>query len=140
MRTLVPVLAIVFAGMLAPRVQAQSNAYSPRDRPSYYPYSVRVTVSVPPTTQNTGRGLTSLGLQTSVSVPDGGEALLGGYTAYSTGRNEFGTPLVGQVPYLGRLSRGVGGSSYEARSSRATVRVRVIRLADEEVRQTGVGR
>jgi Flp pilus assembly secretin CpaC len=82
-------------------------------------------------------GSTSLRLTTSVIVPDGGEALLGGYKSMSSGRNESGVPVLGKVPYLGRGFRNVGYSE-SLHSTTASVRVRVIRMADEEERQTGI--
>jgi type II secretory pathway component GspD/PulD (secretin) len=80
---------------------------------------------------------TSIRVQTTVTVPDGGDATLGGYSSLSEGRTEFGTPGLGRVPYVGRGFRNVGyGRS--AVSGRVGVSVRIISLEEEEYRQTGV--
>ena len=54
----------------------------------------------------------SFSVGTTVSVPDRGQVLLGGINRSSTGRNEFGVPMLGKVPYLNRLfnNRSIGGS------------------------------
>jgi hypothetical protein len=88
-------------------------------------------------TVTSGRPSTSLGVQTSVLVPDGGEALVGSYSTARAGRNEFGAPIPGHVPVLGRGVNNVG-SSKTVRKTSASARVRVIRMAEEEERQTGV--
>jgi hypothetical protein len=73
---------------------------------------------------------TFIRVQTTVSVPDGGTATLGGYGRLSEGRTAFG------APGLGRGFRNVGyGRS--AAGSRVSVSVRVIDLREEEYRQTG---
>lgn len=107
---------------------------SAQDRPYYGPYSVygpgltyiqRPTVSPFSTT--------TIGVQTSVLVPDGGTALVAGYSTYREGRNEFGTPVLGKIPIAGRPFRNVG-YGYAIQSSTVTVRVRVIDLREEEAR------
>ncbi len=45
---------------------------------------------------------------TTVSVPDGGTVLLGGIKRLSEGRNEFGVPILDEIPYLNRLFKNVG--------------------------------
>jgi Flp pilus assembly secretin CpaC len=80
--------------------------------------------------------LMSIGVQTSVMVPDRGTALLGGYSRVSEGRNEYGVPGVGKVPYLGRGFRNVGYGRSIA-TGRVSVSVRIIDLREEEYRQTG---
>jgi hypothetical protein len=80
---------------------------------------------------------TSLGVRTSVTVPDGGEALVAGYGSLSEGRNEFGVPGAGKVPYAGRAFNNVGSGRSVSRTA-VSVRVRVINLAEEAERQTGV--
>jgi hypothetical protein len=78
----------------------------------------------------------TIGIQTSVMVPDRGTALLGGYSRVSAGRTEYGVPGLGKVPYLGRGFRNVGyGRS--VRTGRVGVSVRIIDLREEEYRQTG---
>jgi type II secretory pathway component GspD/PulD (secretin) len=80
---------------------------------------------------------TIVAVQTTVSVPDGGTAYLGGYSRYSESRTEYGTPVLGKIPYVGRGFRNVGyGRSVSSVS--VTASVRIIDLADEEYRQTGV--
>jgi hypothetical protein len=80
---------------------------------------------------------TSLSVNTSVTVPDGGEALVGGYSTLSEGRNEFGAPGLGKTPYLDRGFRNVGAGRSVKRTT-LSVKVRVIILSEEEERQTGV--
>jgi Flp pilus assembly secretin CpaC len=82
-------------------------------------------------------GFTSILIQTTVAVPDGGSVNLGGYSQLSEGRNEFGTPGLGKLPYVGRGFRNVG-SGRQATSTRVNVRARIIDLREEEYRQTGV--
>jgi hypothetical protein len=81
--------------------------------------------------------LSTINLQTTVSVPDGGSVSLGGYSELSEGRSEFGVPGLSKVPYLGRGFRNVG-SGRTAIYRRVRVAVRVIDLREEEYRQTGV--
>jgi len=81
--------------------------------------------------------LSTIQVQTSVSVPDGGSVTVGGYSSLSEGRSEFGVPGLGKIPYLGRGFRNVG-SGRTAVYRRVSVSVRVIDLREEEYRQTGV--
>lgn len=80
---------------------------------------------------------TSVRAQTSVVVPDRGEALVAGTSSLSEGRNEFGVPGLGKTPYAGRAFNNVGSGRSVSRTT-VSVRVRVISLAEEEERQTGV--
>jgi hypothetical protein len=81
-------------------------------------------------------GLPGISVQTTVSVPNGGEASLGSYSRISESRNEFGVPILGKVPYVNRGFRNVGyGRSVV--NGRVSVRARVFSLRDEEYRQTG---
>jgi type II secretory pathway component GspD/PulD (secretin) len=135
MRTILPVLAaLLSAGFLAAPARAQSAGSS-----GYYgPYSVYgpgLTYRQP--TTYTGPYSTSVRIQTTVTVPDRGEVLLGGLSSFSEGRNEFGAPVLGKTPYLGRAFRNVGYGR-DVRRTTVSVRVRVIDLAEEEERQTGV--
>jgi hypothetical protein len=143
MRPILPVLAaLLSAGFLAAPVRAQSPAGS---RPAtgsgsayYGPYSVYgpgLTYRQP--TTYTGPYSTSVRIQTTVTVPDRGEVLLGGISSFSEGRNEFGAPVLGKTPLLSRGFRNVGYGR-DVRSTTVSVRVRVINLAEEEERQTGV--
>src|SRR5262245_53806368 len=73
---------------------------------------------------------------TTVLVPDGGTATLGGYSRFSESRAEYGVPGLAQTPYLGRgFGNAASGSSVLIR--RATASVRIIDLREEEYRQTG---
>src|SRR5262249_40523510 len=81
--------------------------------------------------------VTTLRVQTTVVVPDGGGVLLGGYGRVSEGRASFGAPILGQVPSAGRGFRNVGYGR-EVVSGRVTASVRIIDLREEEFRQTGV--
>ena len=141
MRTTLSIFAVLLAAsVLAPAGRAQASV--PVRRPvenlsgSYARFSASLTYSQP--FSNPTRSSTSVQLQTSVLVPDRGEASLGGSSSLREGRNEFGTPLLGKTT---GLNRGLGnvGSSRSTRSTRGSVRVRIIRLAEEEERQTGVG-
>jgi hypothetical protein len=79
---------------------------------------------------------TSIRLQTSVTVPDGGTATLGGYNRLSEGRTQSGAPVGGRLPYAGR---GLGNVGYGRSAARGRVNVsaRIIILREEEFRQTG---
>lgn len=82
-------------------------------------------------------GFSSIVIRTTVAVPDGGSVNLGGASSLSGGRNEFGTPGLGRLPFAGRGFRNVG-SGRQATSTRVNVRARIIDLREEEYRQTGV--
>src|SRR5205809_649491 len=49
-------------------------------------------------------------VNTTVSVPDGGTALLGGVSRAATGQTSRGVPIAGKIPGVGRLfeNRGIG--------------------------------
>lgn len=68
---------------------------------------------------------------TTVTAPDGGTMLLGGINRASQGRTERGVPILGKLPYLGRLfgNRGIG---QDFSSSSMTVSPRIIILEEEE--------
>jgi Flp pilus assembly secretin CpaC len=134
--SMVTVLAIVLAVMAVGASSARAEP--PGGRTYLGPYSVYNSdltalksgfTSVPT--------FTSLSIQTSVTVPDRGSVTLGGYSRWSEGRNELGAPGLGKTPYLGRGSRNVGYGR-DVQASRAVVGVRIIDLAEEEHRQTGV--
>jgi type II secretory pathway component GspD/PulD (secretin) len=129
------VLVIVFAVAVG---ASSTRAEPPGGRTYLGPYSVYNSdltalksgfTSVPT--------FTSLSIQTSVAVPDRGSVTLGGYSRWSEGRNELGAPGLGKTPYLGRGSRNVGYGR-DVQASRVVVGVRIIDLAEEEYRQTGV--
>ncbi len=81
---------------------------------------------------------TSITVQTTVAVPDGGTVLLGGLKTLEEGRNEFGPPVVSQIPYLNRLFRNTG-IGRETRHIMIMVTPRIIITSEEEQIQTGVG-
>jgi type II secretory pathway component GspD/PulD (secretin) len=93
------------------------------------------TVIVSPAVTVTSPG-SSLSVQTTVRVPDGGSALVAGYSSLSESRTEFGPPGLSGVPYLNRAVRNVAyGRRTVAR--RVYASVRIIDLREEEYRQTG---
>jgi hypothetical protein len=157
MRPTVVLLAALVAAAVAAPASAQSgdrrssgyygpySVYGPgltyKAPSGYYgPYSVygpgltyrQASFSTRPT-------FTSVNVGTSVVVPDGGEALVAGYSTRSEGRNEYGVPGLGKVPYAGRAFNNVGSGRSVGRTT-VSVKVRVISLAEEEERQTGVKR
>jgi hypothetical protein len=74
--------------------------------------------------------------QGAIRVPDDGVAVLGSSTYLSEARSEGGVPIVGGVPYLGRLFRNVGyGRSIG--SIQRSIHVRIIRMEEEEARFLG---
>jgi|GEM_PF-3218545 len=146
MRLFATVLAVPLAAALfAPAARAQASIpyrrtidyipSRPSDATGRY---ARVSVSAPvqQAAAPFGRPRTALGLQTTVNVPDGGGVLAGGYSSASDGRNEFGVPGAGAgIP--GRALRNVGYGR-RLRNTSVSVHARVIILAEEEERQTGV--
>ncbi len=76
-------------------------------------------------------------IQTTVSIPDGGTVILGGLKTLSEGRNEFGPPVLSKLPYVNRLFKNVGYGR-EAQSLLLMVTPRIIINSEEEERQTGV--
>ncbi len=84
---------------------------------------------------------TEISAQTTVAVPDGGTVLLGGLKTMAQGRNEFGPPVLAQVPYLNRLFKNIGIGT-ETRHVMLMVTPRIIINSEEELRQTsdqGIG-
>jgi general secretion pathway protein D len=82
---------------------------------------------------------TSVSVQTTVAVPDGGTVLMGGLKRLSEARSEYGPPILSKIPYINRLFKNVGYGR-EAESLMIMVTPRVIINEEEEYRQTGVGR
>jgi len=73
---------------------------------------------------------------TSVSVPDGGTALLGSLNSSSAAGNRFGPPIASKLPGASRpLTNGSLGQ--KSSTNQSSVRVRIIILSEEEERQTG---
>jgi type II secretory pathway component GspD/PulD (secretin) len=83
------------------------------------------------TVMGTRPTFTSLGLGTTVMVPDGGTAVLGGFGSAADGRSEFGAPLLGGIPYLSRGFRNVGTGRTISRTG-ASVSVRIISMEEME--------
>ncbi|HYV35584.1 MAG TPA: hypothetical protein VE988_07765, partial [Gemmataceae bacterium] len=75
-------------------------------------------------------------LDTTVVVPDGGTVLMGGLKTMVEGRNEFGPPVLGKIPYLDRLFRNVGYGR-EAQSLMIMVTARIIINEEEEMEFRG---
>jgi general secretion pathway protein D len=81
----------------------------------------------------------SFGVRTDVLVPDGGTALLGSITSGSDNRREAGVPVLGRLPVAGRPFRS-GSFGRTMTGTQSSVRVRIIDLEEEELRQTGYSR
>ncbi len=73
---------------------------------------------------------------TTVSVPDGGTVLLGGIKRLAEGRNEFGVPMLKNLPYVNRLFKNVG-IGRETQSLMMMVTPRII-IQEEEEEQLGI--
>lgn len=74
-------------------------------------------------------------VNTTVSVPDGGSALLGGISRASSGRNEFGVPLAPIRPFRNTaIGRDVGASSV-----RVTATIHDFEAMDEYLLSGGGG-
>ena len=76
-------------------------------------------------------------VNTTVVVPDGGTVLLGGLKRLSEGRNEFGPPILSKIPYINRLFKNVGYGR-ETESILMMVTPRIIINEEEEIIQTQV--
>lgn len=142
MRSTVALLALVVL-LAGAAVHAGPPSWGPvpdsqRDLGPYSVYGPGLTYR-PPTFFVPTPVRTSMRVGTTVSVPDRGEALVAGYSAYREGRNEFGAPILGKVPYVNRPFRNVGYGRDVIRQT-ISARVRIIDLREEEYRQTGVGR
>jgi Flp pilus assembly secretin CpaC len=79
----------------------------------------------------------TISVQTTVAVPDGGTVLMGGLKTMSEGRNEFGPPVLSNIPYLNRLFKNTG-IGRETRHIMLMVTPRIIINLEEELTQTGV--
>ncbi len=78
----------------------------------------------------------SFSVYTTVNVPDGGTALLGGIKRLSEGRNEGGVPILSKIPYLKRLFSN-SATGREPTSMLMTVTPRIIIQEEEEEFATG---
>jgi Flp pilus assembly secretin CpaC len=76
----------------------------------------------------------TVSVNTTVNVPDGGTVLLGGLKRLSEGRNEFGPPILSKIPYLDRLFRNTAYGR-ETESLLMMVTPRIIINEEEETRQ-----
>jgi type II secretory pathway component GspD/PulD (secretin) len=81
---------------------------------------------------------TTVTVQTTVSVPDGGTVLMGGLKLLNEGRNEFGPPILSKIPYINRLFKNVGYGR-DTTSLMLMVTPRIIINSEEELLATGVG-
>src|SRR5437870_1299573 len=130
MRTVLCFLAalLLITGL---KSSASAQATIPYRRPVESSFSSYARVSFSAATRQSTSTLrgpsTAIGIQTTVNVPDGGEALAGGYSSARNGRTEFGTPVLGKTPMLGR---GLNNTGYtqNIHATRASVRVRIIRM------------
>jgi Flp pilus assembly secretin CpaC len=76
-------------------------------------------------------------VNTTVNVPDGGTVLVGGLKRMSEGRNEFGPPVLSKIPYLNRLFKNVGYGR-ETESILLMITPRIIIMEEEEEREVGL--
>ncbi|HKB37550.1 MAG TPA: hypothetical protein VKD72_13970 [Gemmataceae bacterium] len=131
------VASVLVSGVLvlAPAARAQSQTPSAAYYGPYSVYNSNLTALNPAYVQ--APTFTTVRIQTTVTVPDRGSVLVGGYSRVSEGRNEFGAPGLGNVPYAGRGFRNVGYGR-DATATRVIAGVRIINLYEEEERQTGV--
>lgn len=81
---------------------------------------------------------TTITVSTTVVAPDGGTVVLGGLKTMSEGRNEFGPPVLSQVPYLNRLFKNTGVGR-DTRHIMMMVTPRIIITTEEEQLATGQG-
>jgi type II secretory pathway component GspD/PulD (secretin) len=79
--------------------------------------------------------VSTITINSTVVVPDGGTVLLGGLKTMSEGRNEFGPPVLSNIPYLNRLFRNTG-IGRETRHVMFMVTPRIIITSEEEEVQT----
>jgi type II secretory pathway component GspD/PulD (secretin) len=75
--------------------------------------------------------VSTISLNTTVVIPDGGTVLMGGLKTLSEGRNEFGPPILSKIPYLNRLFKNVGYGR-ESQSLMVMVTARIIINEEEE--------
>ncbi|MDO5310103.1 MAG: hypothetical protein Q4G03_11520 [Planctomycetia bacterium] len=78
----------------------------------------------------------SFSVYTTVNVPDGGTALLGGIKRLSEGRSEGGVPILSKIPYIKRLFSN-SSIGRETTSMLMTVTPRIIIQEEEEEFATG---
>ncbi len=117
-------LAILTLGSMQLQAQAPNRPF------------LRPGVNPQPPVYVTPPRLTSISAGTTIFLPDGGVVTVAGYDRASEGRVEYGAPVLGKVPYLGRGFRNTA-SGRDTVSSRVSASVRIIDLREEEYRQTG---
>lgn len=78
--------------------------------------------------------VSTITLNTTVNVPDGGTVLLGGLKKLSEGRNEYGPPILSKLPYINRLFKNTAYGR-ETESLLIMVTPRIIINEEEELRQ-----
>ena len=78
----------------------------------------------------------SVSVNSTVSVPDGGTILLGGIKRLSEGRTERGVPMLSKIPYINRLFRNVA-IGRETSSLMLMVTPRIIIQEEEEANLLG---
>ncbi|HZT79915.1 MAG TPA: hypothetical protein VFA26_06830, partial [Gemmataceae bacterium] len=82
---------------------------------------------------------TTIFVNTTVTVPDGGTVVMGGLKRLSEGRTEFGPPVLSKIPYVNRLFKNVGYGR-DVESLLIMVTPRIIINEEEEFEQTGFRR
>src|ERR1700682_1514939 len=91
---------------LGPRVLRRRSGMQITLRRVVWMTAVLVAAALTPAARAQGVGrvfvpgptVTTIRVGTTVTVPDGGTALVGGYSRLSEGRTEYGVPVVGKVP------------------------------------------
>jgi hypothetical protein len=77
--------------------------------------------------------LTTININTTVSVPAGGSAVVGGFSSFAEGRNEFGPPVLSGVPAFGRLVRNTAYGR-DLRAPRVLIGAQVFSMREAEER------
>src|SRR4051812_33052213 len=103
LRRLTWLAGVFLVAALTPEAHAQRRLLydPPPDPPAQAAPAVRVTL-------NATSPAAGLSVQTTVRVPDGGTALVGGYSRLFESRSAYGSPVLGKVPYVSRGARNVG--------------------------------
>jgi type II secretory pathway component GspD/PulD (secretin) len=127
---------VVGAGLLAASVLTPAARAQAPVRVSITGSSVLVSSPTAPPIVGGVPVVTSIRVATTVSGPDGGTVLVGGYSRLSESRTELGPPVLSKLPYAGRVFRNTAYGR-DVVSVRVTASVRVIDLREEEFRQTG---
>jgi type II secretory pathway component GspD/PulD (secretin) len=83
--------------------------------------------------------ISTVTVNTTVAVPDGGTVLMGGLKKLSESRSEYGPPILSKIPYWNRLFKNVGYGR-DIDSLLIMVTPRIIIQEEEEERATGFRR